>query len=141
MHIPVIYGIMGAGIAAAYSLFVQVAPDDFDAMQRLHYEAVAWLLRKAGHCDGCVLLSGTPHALDDVEQCRNGSKTSKRLQTRDIFCIVGELHDNNTCVPNHGIRNAVLQQLDHCVLSLTRALQQLHYKPHGIHRVRVIARA
>jgi hypothetical protein len=35
MHAPVIYGIMYAGVAAACPLFVQVAPDDFNAMQRL----------------------------------------------------------------------------------------------------------
>jgi hypothetical protein len=93
--------------------------------------------------------------IDSHKQRTNRSQTAKRLQTSNIFCIVGELHDDNTCVPNlrgshmsnishmlqvarvtyHGIRDALLQQLDHSVLTLTRALQQQHYKSHSTCRV------
>jgi hypothetical protein len=123
MHAPVIYGIMDTGVAAACPLLVQVAPDDFNAMQRLrrverlcardkgmfllgsngtciirlllgscasraterekksvncegaHNQHTSGVEGQTLHaelggtctCDGCVLLSGAPHALDDVE--------------------------------------------------------------------------
>jgi ferredoxin len=73
------------------------------------------------------------------------AQTAERLQTSDVRCIIGELHGDNTRVANlhashalhhtherimptrgthHNIGDAWLQQLHHCFLTLTRALQE-----------------